>query len=281
MLKFRQLPPHPSLKDIIRGYWLLEAGSEPTALDLIPDGYPEWFFSLKHRLSCRVSKGPWQCFPAAGFIGQLTGTFAMEIPAGTRLLSVKLYPQVSQALLGLPAWELNDQVQELEALTASPDMRALTGQIGAAANFGEMKLVLDDFFFRKLRDQPALTGSPFLRLAVHKIFESSGTAPLDLLTGRTLASRRYLEKQFKTQIGLTPKQYARIVRVKKASICLLDCNYQGNLASIGASLEYFDQSHFLKDFKAIVGSSPTAFLHARCGFPLDRMEAYLRQWDYS
>lgn len=280
MLQFRHLPPHPALHDIVRGYWLLEAGSTPISLDLVPDGYPEWFFSLEHRVSYKMVGGSWQQFSAAGLIGQLTGTFSMEVPAFCRLLSVKLYPWAAQTLFGLPAWELTNLAPELEALTSCRELRALADRIGRESAFEKIKLLLDHFFLEKLGSKPEMAGNPFLRFSVQKIFNSQGTLSLDGLTGKTQASRRYLEKQFKMHIGLSPKLYVRIIRVKKASICLLDPTYRSNLATIAASLDYFDQSHFLKDFKSIVGKSPTAFL-ADASFPLDNMEAYLGQWDYS
>jgi AraC-like DNA-binding protein len=280
MLQFRHFPPHPALTGIVRDYWLLEAGSSPASLDLVPDGYPECFFSLEHRILFRMAAGDWQRFPAAGMIGQLTGTFSIEVPAFCRLLSVKLYPWAAQALFGQPAWELNNLAPELEALAPCRELRTLADRIGTEPGFEKMRLLLDQFFLNKLRSKPEMAGNPFLRFSVQKIFGSQGTLPLDGLTGKTQASRRYLEKQFKTHIGLSPKLYARVIRVKKASICLLDPAYRGNLATIAASLDYFDQSHFLKDFKAIVGKSPTAFL-AGASFPLNNVEDYLGQWDYS
>ncbi len=174
----------------------------------------------------------------------------------------------------------NNLALELEALTSCRELRALTDRIGSETAFEKMGLLLDDFFLKRMLSKPELAGSPFLRISVQKIFDSQGTLSLDRLFEKPHASRRYLEKQFKKHIGLSPKLYARVVRVKKASMCLLDPSYQGNLASIAASLQYFDQSHFLKDFKAIVGKSPTAFL-ADSDFPLDNVEAYLGQWDYS
>jgi AraC-like DNA-binding protein len=279
MLKFRQLPPDTALKNHLRGYWLIEADALPTMLDLVPDGYPEIFFTLEKTAQGKIGEHHSAQFPAAGFIGQLTGCFAVEVPPFSKVLYVKLYPWTPHTLFHIPAWHLNDQTLELEALTGSSDFRALASRICSSGDFDEMKLLLDDFFLKKLMGAPIK--NPFLQFAVHQIFDSTGKVQLGDLTARTHASRRYVEKVFKQQIGLSPKQYARLIRVKKASMYLLDANFKGNIGAIATSLAYFDQSHFLKDFKAVVGKSPTSFLQAQSDFPLDRIEAYLGQWDYS
>ena len=80
---------------------------------------------------------------------------------------------------------------------------------------------------------------------------------------------------------MSPKQYARIIRVKKASMYMLDPGFTGNLQTIADALQYYDQSHFLKDFKAVVRQTPTAFLQQQPNFPIEGIKAYLGQWDYS
>jgi AraC-like DNA-binding protein len=71
-------------------------------------------------------------------------------------------------------------------------------------------------------------------------------------------SRRYLERKFTEKVGLTPKQYCRIVRMAHISnivanheeIDWQDLVYQGG---------FHDQNHFIKDFKALNTLSPTKY----------------------
>ena len=122
---------------------------------------------------------------------------------------------------------------------------------------------------------------PFLNFAIQKIYNSNGTTSIDGLRQNIAASRRYVEKLFKKSIGLTPKRYARLIRVKKASILMQHEDFDGSIAGVAAALDYYDQSHFLKDFKMVVRKTPTQFLKTQAAMPMEGVGEYLRQWDYS
>lgn len=62
---------------------------------------------------------------------------------------------------------------------------------------------------------------------------------------------------------------------------LLDPRFNFNIRDISDRLEYYDQSHLLKDFKAVMGQSPSAFLQRQTIFSEPDLMSYLDQWDYS
>ncbi len=142
-----------------------------------------------------------------------------------------------------------------------------------------MAALLDAFFLKKLADAPA--DDSFLKFAVRQIYTSDGTISIDRLTQHIHASRRYVEKMFREKIGMSPKQYARIIRVKKISMYLLDPRFHVNLRDITHRLDYYDQSHLLKDFKAVMGQSPSVYLKKQSTFSPTDLMSYLDQWDYS
>jgi AraC-like DNA-binding protein len=57
---------------------------------------------------------------------------------------------------------------------------------------------------------------------------------------------------------MSPKQYGRLVRVEKARLALKGLNGQ-TATRLGADLGYYDQSHFIRDFRAVTGMSPSAY----------------------
>ncbi|MCB0522720.1 MAG: AraC family transcriptional regulator [Lewinellaceae bacterium] len=277
-MKFRRILPHPALRKYIQGYWHIGAGPSAESLSLVPDGYPELFFSLQGQSAAGLAGSSQSVLPKAGFIGQLTGLLISAPAPGAQVLYVKMYPWTPGLLFRTPLWELNDRFVELEALSGDAVLRQWARDVGACGSFQEAAALLDAFLLRRLLALPE--GNHFLRHAIWQIFLHHGTLDVDSLRGHINASRRYVEKQFKQHIGLPPKRYARLIRVKKASIFLLGQQFNGNIGAVGSRLGYYDQSHFLKDFKAVTSLSPTAFLQQR-GVPFDQVEAYLGQWDYS
>lgn len=282
MLKFEQKKPHPRLRNYIRSYWLMEGDGSEEHLDLlVPDGYPELFFILNESLKMERFSGDrqWAQHAEGGLIGQATTQFTFKPTPFSKMLFVKLYPWTPYQLFGIPGWQLNDLAIDLGAATRDTGFRRLNERVGSSANLSEIAAMLDAFFLKKLSD--ATLSNSFLTFAVRQIYSSDGTISIDGLTKHVHATRRYVEKVFKDKIGMTPKQYAQIIRVKKASMYLLDPRFQYNIREIAQRLEYYDQSHFLKDFKAVMGQSPSVYLQREVAFSKSDLMSYLDQWDYS
>lgn len=74
-----------------------------------------------------------------------------------------------------------------------------------------------------------------------------------------LSKRRQLERHFKKQIGISPKQLSKVVRLQATLQTLLQ-QKPVRLTDIAYENEYFDQNHFIKDFKEFVGITPKEFL---------------------
>jgi AraC-like DNA-binding protein len=281
MLTFIQRKPDTSLCNYIQGYWLISSGAYPENLDLVPDGYPELFFPLSGYIAMPMFSGSkhWDNPVQPGLIGQASRRFPFEIGANSKILYVKLYPWAPHCLFRIPATVLNDFAVEAQAIQQDPELHRLSNDIMEALDFESVVQRLNTFFLGKIRQ--ISTENIFLQNAVKQIFHTNGMVSVDALNSRIAASRRYVEKIFNTQVGFSPKQYARIIRIKKASILLLDPKYSGQINTIAASLDYYDQSHFLKDFKSVVQQSPSLFMRQQLNFSPSEMEAYLSQWDYS
>ena len=280
MLKFKRLKPALPLRSFIQGYWQIESGNQQELLDLIPDGHPEIVIMLKNKILMQsAGKEQVKVQPDAGVIGQLTGRFMTLLPPNTRTLYVKLYPWTPFLFFRTPMCNLNDGITELDALTNDPPFRQLVRDLRSAGTMENQAALLDAFFLKKLAFQKLK--SPFLCYAIQQIFQTNGTASIESLTKNIHASRRYVEKIFKKEVGMPPKQYARLIRVKKATIILANENFTGNISRVAAHLNYYDQSHFVKDFKTITDQTPSQFLREQPYFPLDKVGEYLGQWDYS
>ena len=72
-------------------------------------------------------------------------------------------------------------------------------------------------------------------------------------------SDRHLRSAFKRKIGLSPKRYTRIVRLTE-TIRLVEQGYAQGLAQLALTSGYYDQSHMIEEFHALVGESTEAFL---------------------
>jgi transcriptional regulator GlxA family with amidase domain len=76
-------------------------------------------------------------------------------------------------------------------------------------------------------------------------------------------SVRSLQRLFATYVGLSPKAVLARYRLQDAAAAI-DAGAADDLAGLAASLGWFDQAHFSRDFRAVTGTTPSAYLrHAR------------------
>ena len=104
----------------------------------------------------------------------------------------------------------------------------------------------------------------YVNRAAELIRHSKGIKIEDL-PDQVFISQRQLQREFKDKLGISPKHYLRITRINEV-IRLLDDNHAMDLTSVAYHCGYFDQAHFINDFKSITGKNPTIFIKERRQF---------------
>lgn len=93
---------------------------------------------------------------------------------------------------------------------------------------------------------------------VRTIHEQRDIVLVESLSKHTGISIRQLQRMFRKYVGVTPKWVIKRFRLQEAAE-LLEQNAQVSYAELAAQLGYFDQAHFIKDFKSLLGQSPSAY----------------------
>jgi transcriptional regulator GlxA family with amidase domain len=97
--------------------------------------------------------------------------------------------------------------------------------------------------------------------AWHLLRASHGTARVADVARAVGWSERHLAARFRTEIGLTPKAAARVIRFDRARRMIPGCSG----AVVAATCGYADQSHLVRDFVEFTGLAPGAWLAAEVG----------------
>ena len=87
--------------------------------------------------------------------------------------------------------------------------------------------------------------------------------PVGALTGEVGWSARHLTNRFRTEVGLKPKETARVTRFDRARRRLAP---GVRLADVAAAAGYFDQAHLAREFHAFAGCSPSRWMADEIGF---------------
>ncbi len=84
--------------------------------------------------------------------------------------------------------------------------------------------------------------------------------PLETLAADIFVSKYYLIRKFKSSIGMTPHQFCIQNRIRKSQRML---DEEKTVSRIAAEMGFYDQSHFDKAFRRIVGISPSEYVHSK------------------
>lgn len=248
---FKKIKPHPALTDYIVCYWLMRDDSTtPQVKKIIPDGFTELIFHFGEAYRTDIT-GIWMVQEADLLAGQVSRYFYLENTGPTNMVAIKLQPAALTELFGLNMTDYTDLVTGIRHI-GHAGLQRLRKLIMGAMDENALKTLLDNFFmsFGRSEHQP-------LAAVIEYIMIHNGLLKVKDMTAFAGISERQLERLFKRYIGLSPKYYARIIRF----------NYIFELISSGKSswMEvvyhsgYYDQSHFIRDFKAFTGEDPSAY----------------------
>lgn len=239
-----------------------QCGLAPARHIGLPSAYLTLIVTLDEPLTIAKHVDPAQ---AAGdydaMIGGLHAAPALITHNGAQSgIQLRLSPLGSRALFGMPAGEIASLDLDLRDLLG-PLARELHERIRAAADWRTRFAVLDRALGARLnldRRPPAEVCRAWQRLLT-----SHGTVSIRAIAEEVGWSERHLANRFRTEIGLTPKSAARVIRFQRARRLV----GKRTGADVAAECGYFDQAHLVRDFVAFSGLSPTAWLAAEQSAP--------------
>jgi AraC-like DNA-binding protein len=167
------------------------------------------------------------------------------------LLQVRLSPLAARAILGASA-ELGGAVVSLDDLWGR-DAARTQGQLRAARSWEDRFAIAEAAIARRLEARQVI--DPEVGYSWRTMVASQGQVRIERLAAETGWSRKRLWSRFRSQIGLTPKRAAQLVRFDRAAHRLA-AGYSPAL--VAADSGYADQSHLHRDVMAFAGATPAA-----------------------
>jgi AraC-like DNA-binding protein len=270
-MRYWRLAPDARLVPWIHCYWYVEPdpytkSEQADALDrhqlLIPDGHSEIVFRLEGGFTRWRVDAPEQRaeMRASYVIGGRSHSVLTHTPGGLRLAGVKLDPRALRTLLKMPLTELRDTTVACGDLSSTA-LRDLEDEIAGLASVDQLACVCDRFFLRSRTD--AVADEPSIARLLERIRATQGAQSIMAWASDHAVDLRTLERRFVARMGMTPKQYARIVRFKR-SYQRLGSHAPGERRTY---LEpYYDESHFNREFRHFLGTSPVNWLNEAARF---------------
>ena len=157
----------------------------------------------------------------------------------------------------VPLFALANKETPINILFGDEPARELEHKIINATNTKRRIEIVEDSLLYKLKDKATIDN--IVKATVDTILLTEGSESINSILKNDLSKRRQLERKFFNQVGLSPKQLGKVIRLQTALKMLLNQQYE-SLTKIAYESKYYDQAHFIKDFKEFTGTNPKDFL---------------------
>ncbi len=183
-------------------------------------------------------------------VGAMTSYRDFPLSAGQLLMGVRFRPGAWQKHLGIPGDRITNGILPLECLWGVRARRVLD-LIAEATSVEEYARAFEAFL------DPELYASPVQR-AIAWMERRRGLVSLDELATQAGLSARQFRRVCLEQAGLTPKFLARVLRFRHAFSRLTDSG--GEFAQLALDCGYYDQAHFINEFREFAGRTPGSYV---------------------
>lgn len=255
MIQRLHIPKNPALSQVVQFMTYVELTREDILegrTAIFPNATTNMLFSLDEDILVNRTSSSNSIYTSC------STTVFFKPYVGMKFMTVQFSSFGLSYLKKIPAFELLDTLSNLDIIFTTSDIERISSQLKECETIGEKFVVLERFVSRKI-GLPEV--DPRLPYAL-QLLNSEHSISIDALSQSLCISNRGLQKLFKKHIGMSPVYYRKIIRFNKAAQLLLN-DYENSLTEISYTCGYFDQAHFIKDFKEFGGISPSEFLRLK------------------
>ena len=245
------------LQPFVKCFWSLKAPASLVAEKqrIVPDGCMEMIFHCGDLYEQFLEDGKTILQPGRFVFGQITRPLEIAATGVSYIIAARFHPDGFAPFNNMPLPEMENKAISLGLLFGDKGLQ-LEKQVLVASTAAERIKIIETFLFNKL-STPEVTDR-IARQSVEMLIKLNGQVSVDELATQLKINRRQLERKFSSAIGLSPKQLAKVIRLQ-ATLKMLEKKQFTSLPSLAYENGYFDQAHFIKDFKEFTGMSPGQF----------------------
>jgi len=251
--------PDPRLAPFVRAFLIVETRVEATRL-LIPE--TGMMLGFRYGGSASIIEGDQARRVAdATLTGVTPRARRMRTAAGGGVVLTAFHPAGASHFFTEPPHHLFGATAALDDLIPRRVVDRIASRLAEAADHAQRIALVQTVLAAWLRPTAP---DPVVASAVRAIQEARGAIRIGALASALAISQDPLEKRFRRAVGAPPKQLASLIRIRHA----IGSYRPGvSLSRLSHDAGYFDQSHFIRDFRAVTGQAPGQFFRAgdACG----------------
>ncbi len=251
MSRFTIYPPSPFLQPYVKQYAISET-VDAQQYNVLPEMGLVMGFQFYGSLSL-IEKAEILALAPSGITGFSSSFKTFKNTTKTGSLLIYFTETGASHFFKIPLHELFSKSLPLDGLVFRSLCSTLEEQLAETTTDAE-KIALAEHFLRSQYYHDYI--DPLVMQAVNLIKTTKGKLKIHELTNKLNTSQSPLEKRFRRVVGATPKKFSSVIRL----ISLLETTQSYNTLMDSAEMAgYYDQAHFIKDFKSFTGTTPEKF----------------------
>jgi AraC-like DNA-binding protein len=258
-MQFYYLFPTGILSRYIKYYWAME--SDPSEADVVERVIPTANVQLMfHYGEPFLVKSPDNAITPqpVSFISGISNSYCDVSTHGkTGVIAVTFKASGACHFFEFPLFEIEDRSIDLADIY-NREIRVVEDKISAKGSLQERVAVIEKFLLERYSPVPSYDYK-LICDGIGIIKQSGGQVTVHGLADTLSLTSKTLERKFAAYLGKTPKQLIRLARFHNALICM-ERERNINLTDLACRSGYYDQSHFIRDFKMHSGYTPGEFL---------------------
>ncbi|NOT73592.1 MAG: helix-turn-helix transcriptional regulator [Cyclobacteriaceae bacterium] len=266
-MEFRQFVPSPALKSYVESFYLFTSDKDSEFSDVVfPSGTMEMIFNLGPGIWESSSKAKFKRTPPLELWGQVTGPLPIRSKGKHVMLGVRFFPHSAVYFLHDKIENFNNQIFDLADVMGN-EVKSLHHQLLDCQNATMRIRLVETFLIHRLSvSKKKINKVEKIADLLTSVKKASSENGFTAVADHFGITTRYLHKLIFQHTGLSPKFVNKISRFQR-SLRLVSKN-ESPLTSIAFDCGYFDQSHFIREFKSFTSFTPTAYLENK--FPVNQ-----------
>ena len=249
-LQIKKYIPADILKPFIKTFLIIESENE-TVNRLLPDTSVVMAFRLKGETY--TGDGIKNALPVSAISGLPKSARLLGYSKDAATLLIIFNEAGATAFFDEPLHELSGISISLDHFMTREKVNEIENRLAEAIHDAQRISIIENFLSANLAKTQT---DPLIHDALQRIKSTNGNVKIKELANSLNISQDPFEKRFRKLIGASPKQFSTIIRLRN-----LIKTYSPTQSLTHAAYEagYFDQSHFIKDFKSFTGQKPHDF----------------------
>jgi len=262
MITIDEYQPSPTLSGYIQSYWQGNfniLGESKISHSVLPSGCIELIIHLTnyHCLLSPDSKD-WQPSPPFTLLGLFERPYIVQFEKPVEVFGIRFFPDGIRQIFGVPPAEFLSRYDDCISVLGSK-LNNFCSTIKAVKDSRSRVDVSNQFLLKELSKHEIRYD--YTHLAMKLARRLQGLTDYQDLVKQIPISPRQLQREFQKVYGISIRDYMRLTRINAIYRYMLSGNV--DLSQLPYQMEFFDQSHFIKEFRIFSGVPPKRFLKTR------------------